>query len=77
MAGHGIADRNSVAGVVRAHAAWKEIGRESGLKLAVGRGWSLPMARPMWSPIRPRAMAGAADAFADAGQPARGKGECI
>lgn len=37
MAGLGIADRNSVAGVVRAHVAWKGIGREqSGLRLAVG-----------------------------------------
>lgn len=37
MAGLGIADRNSVAGVVRAHRAWKELGREScGLKLVVG-----------------------------------------
>jgi error-prone DNA polymerase len=37
MVGMGIADRNSVAGVVRAHKAWKELGREeSGLKLVVG-----------------------------------------
>ncbi|HUD30263.1 MAG TPA: error-prone DNA polymerase, partial [Novosphingobium sp.] len=37
MTGLGIADRNTVAGVVRAFAAWKEIGREkSGLKLVVG-----------------------------------------
>ncbi|MBN9143388.1 MULTISPECIES: error-prone DNA polymerase [unclassified Novosphingobium] len=37
MAGLGIADRNSVAGVVRAHKAWKDLGREScGLKLVVG-----------------------------------------
>ncbi|NBC36968.1 DNA polymerase III subunit alpha [Novosphingobium sp. FSY-8] len=37
MAGLGLADRNSVAGVVRAHAAWKAIGREaSGLRLVVG-----------------------------------------
>ncbi|WDF71719.1 error-prone DNA polymerase [Novosphingobium sp. KACC 22771] len=37
MAGLGIADRNTVAGVVRAHRAWKDLGRESsGLKLVVG-----------------------------------------
>ncbi|MBB3954809.1 error-prone DNA polymerase [Novosphingobium sediminicola] len=37
LAGLGIADRNSVAGVVRAHKAWKDLGREaSGLKLVVG-----------------------------------------
>ncbi|WJS98106.1 error-prone DNA polymerase [Novosphingobium humi] len=37
IAGLGIADRNSVAGVVRAHKAWKDLGREScGLKLVVG-----------------------------------------
>jgi error-prone DNA polymerase len=37
MTGVGIADRNTVAGVVRAFAAWKEIGRDkSGLKLIVG-----------------------------------------
>ncbi|MBC7159529.1 MAG: PHP domain-containing protein, partial [Porphyrobacter sp.] len=29
MAGIGIADRNSVAGVVRAHRAWREIGEGS------------------------------------------------
>ncbi|WOK37308.1 error-prone DNA polymerase [Sphingomonas sp. C3-2] len=37
MAGIGIADRNTVAGVVRAHMAWREIGgAASDLKLAVG-----------------------------------------
>ncbi|MGF7154559.1 error-prone DNA polymerase [Novosphingobium gossypii] len=37
MTGIGIADRNTVAGVVRAFSAWKEIGREaSGLRLIVG-----------------------------------------
>ena len=37
MAGLGIADRNTVAGVVRAHVAWREIGGvRSGLRLAVG-----------------------------------------
>lgn len=37
MTGIGIADRNNVAGVVRAFRAWKEIGREaSGLRLIVG-----------------------------------------
>lgn len=37
MAGIGIADCNSVAGVVRALIAWREIGRaQSGLRLAVG-----------------------------------------
>ncbi|MDE2436576.1 MAG: error-prone DNA polymerase [Sphingomonadales bacterium] len=37
MAGIGIADRNTVAGVVRAHTAWKEIGgAQSGLRLVVG-----------------------------------------
>jgi error-prone DNA polymerase len=36
-AGIGIADRNTVAGVVRAHVAWRETGaRESGFRLAVG-----------------------------------------
>ncbi len=36
-AGIGIADRNTVAGVVRAHVAWKETGaREAGFRLAVG-----------------------------------------
>ena len=37
MTGLGIADRNTVAGVVRAHVAWKELGgAQSGLRLAVG-----------------------------------------
>ena len=37
MTGLGIADRNTVAGVVRAHVAWKELGgTSSGLRLAVG-----------------------------------------
>lgn len=37
MAGIGIADRNTVAGVVRAHVAWREIGGvASGLRLLVG-----------------------------------------
>ncbi|MFY7836888.1 MAG: error-prone DNA polymerase [Novosphingobium sp.] len=37
MSGIGIADRNTVAGVVRAHIAWRELGeQESGLQLAVG-----------------------------------------
>ncbi len=36
-AGIGIADRNTVAGVVRAHVAWRETGaREAGFRLAVG-----------------------------------------
>jgi error-prone DNA polymerase len=37
MAGLGIADRNTVAGVVRAHTAWREIGAaQSGFRLVVG-----------------------------------------
>ncbi len=37
MAGIGIADRNSVAGVVRAHMAWRELGgADSGFRLVVG-----------------------------------------
>ncbi|MFM6933199.1 MAG: PHP domain-containing protein, partial [Novosphingobium sp.] len=37
MAGIGIADRNTVAGVVKAHIAWRDLGgMESGLRLAVG-----------------------------------------
>ncbi len=37
MAGIGIADRNTVAGVVRAHMAWRELGgRSGGLRLVVG-----------------------------------------
>ncbi|MBF7010222.1 error-prone DNA polymerase [Novosphingobium resinovorum] len=37
MTGIGIADRNTVAGVVRAHRVWKEMGRaKSGLRLLVG-----------------------------------------
>ncbi|MBS0476171.1 MAG: error-prone DNA polymerase, partial [Proteobacteria bacterium] len=37
MAGIGIADRNTVAGVVRAHIAWRDLGgAASGLRLAVG-----------------------------------------
>jgi len=37
MVGIGIADRNTVAGVVRAHMAWREIGGpKSGLRLIVG-----------------------------------------
>ncbi|MCY1672591.1 error-prone DNA polymerase [Novosphingobium sp. SL115] len=37
MAGIGIADRNTVAGVVRAHVAWREVGGlASGFRLAVG-----------------------------------------
>ena len=37
MAGIGIADRNSVAGVVRAHIAWREMGgAQSGFRLIVG-----------------------------------------
>ena len=37
LAGIGIADRNTVAGVVRAHTAWRELGgAASGLRLAVG-----------------------------------------
>ena len=37
MAGIGIADRNTVAGVVRAHIAWREVGgKGSGFRLAVG-----------------------------------------
>ncbi len=37
MAGIGIADRNSVAGVVRAHVAWREVGGlAGGFRLAVG-----------------------------------------
>jgi error-prone DNA polymerase len=37
MAGLGIADRNTVAGVVRAHTAWREIGgAASGFRLVVG-----------------------------------------
>ena len=37
MAGIGIADRNTVAGVVRAHVAWKELGGlASGFRLVVG-----------------------------------------
>src|SRR3546814_6403150 len=36
MAGIGVADRNSVAGVVRAHMAWRELGRELGRELSPG-----------------------------------------
>ena len=37
LAGLGIADRNTLAGVVRAHVAWTETGaRAAGLRLAVG-----------------------------------------
>ncbi|MBN8502147.1 MAG: PHP domain-containing protein, partial [Sphingomonadales bacterium] len=37
LAGIGIADRNTVAGVVRAHIAWKQVGgAQSGLRLIVG-----------------------------------------
>ena len=37
LAGIGIADRNTVAGVVRAHTAWRELGgAKGGLRLAVG-----------------------------------------
>ncbi|WP_298199128.1 error-prone DNA polymerase [Novosphingobium sp.] len=37
MAGIGIADRNTVAGVVRAHIAWKDLGlKDQGLRLLVG-----------------------------------------
>ncbi|MCP1335724.1 error-prone DNA polymerase [Futiania mangrovi] len=37
LSGIGIADRNTLAGAVRAHMAWRETGaREKGLKLAVG-----------------------------------------
>ncbi|WP_066557212.1 error-prone DNA polymerase [Croceicoccus bisphenolivorans] len=37
IAGIGIADRNTVAGVVKAHIAWRDLGgMESGLRLAVG-----------------------------------------
>ena len=37
MAGIGIADRNTVAGVVRAHMAWKDLGlKEQGFRLLVG-----------------------------------------
>ncbi len=37
MRGIGIADRNTVAGVVRAHVAWRELGgAASGMRLAVG-----------------------------------------
>jgi error-prone DNA polymerase len=46
MAGIGMADRNTVAGVVRAHVAWREIGGSaSGLRLVVG-------ARLVFSPPR-------------------------
>ncbi|HET9628871.1 MAG TPA: PHP domain-containing protein, partial [Novosphingobium sp.] len=37
MAGLGLADRNTVAGVVRAHKAWRDIGgAQSGFRLIVG-----------------------------------------
>lgn len=37
MAGLGVADRNTVAGVVRAHVGWREVGGlASGFRLAVG-----------------------------------------
>ena len=43
----GIADRNSVAGVVRAHV----MPRKRACGLPSGHGWSLPTARPTSSPI--------------------------
>ncbi len=53
LVGIGIADRNSLAGVVRAHAAMREAGiAETGLKFAVGA--RLVLADGTWtcSPIR-------------------------
>ena len=60
LAGLGIADRNSVAGVVRAHIAARELaakerqetGHESDSKSPSARGWCSPTARPTSSPIR-------------------------
>ena len=59
----GIADRNSLAGVVRAYDAWKMLEPQTRPRLLMGRGWSFVTARRTSSPIRKTAkpMAGSAD----------------
>jgi len=57
-----IADRNSVAGVVGPYGGKTR----EGLRLAIGRDWSLPTASPISGPIR-------ADATAWGGSPARSR----
>ena len=57
LAGLGLCDRNSVAGVVRAHLAKRE--QNLPLNITRARGWSSPTARPIFSPIRATAPAGA------------------
>ena len=66
MHGIGIADRNTVAGVVRAHvalrdahkAAARSASRTCASSWSSARGWCSPMARPTSSPIPPRGTAG-------------------
>ena len=61
--GLGIADRNSLAGVVRAHVFARENKAAVGaLRVVTGRGWLLPTERPTFSPIPATAppMAGSA-----------------
>src|SRR3546814_18020181 len=50
MAGIGVADRNSVTGVVRAHMAWRELNTgESGFRLVVGAGLVFSGGSPTWA----------------------------
>ena len=61
LAGIGIADRNTVAGVVRAHISAR-IGEETATGRSSSpsaRGWFSPTARPTSSPIRATAPPGA------------------
>ena len=77
MAGIGIADRNSVAGVVRAHVAWREAWRAAAERLPAGRRRAAGLCR--WHAghhrlSRHAPWLGAADPAADHGQPPRRKG---
>ena len=61
FAGLGLCDRNSVAGVVRAHLAKREQNLDR-CAITRARGWCSPTARPTSSPIRATAPAGAGSA---------------
>jgi hypothetical protein len=77
MAGIGIADRNTVAGVVRAHRAWKQVGGPGGgFRLIVGARLVFADGTPDVVAYPTTARLGPADPPADVGNRRAEKGSC-
>jgi hypothetical protein len=76
MAGIGIADRNTVAGVVRAHRAWKVGGPGGGFRLIVGARLVFADGTPDVVAYPTTARLGPADPPADVGNRRAEKGSC-